>query len=106
MKANNSASVLALASFLFVHAAPAQRAYTRTHSVKQGENFIWCASYEDHSGTVWWRIGPVLSTDDLAHPTLATPIVSGSAVLSLTGSGPYNREEVGYGWPERTWPVP
>jgi len=107
MKAKNSlAPILALASFLFVHAAPAQRAYTRTHSVKQGENFIWCASYEERAGTVWWRIGRVLSTEDLAHPTLAAPIGSGSAVLAITGSGPYNREEVGYGWPERTWPVP
>jgi hypothetical protein len=98
--------ILGLATCVLAQTGKAQRAYTRTHSVKPGENFIWCASYEGTTGPVWWRIGRVLSIPDVAHPTLDVTIGSGSEMLAITGSGPYNREEVGYGWPERTWLVP
>src|SRR5437867_6315933 len=82
------------------------RAYTRTYSVKPNSNFIWCASYETVSGTAFWRILQVTDATNPANPggnVLAGP---NSASLSATGAGAWNREEVGYGWPEVTFTIP
>jgi hypothetical protein len=80
------------------------RVYVKTHSVKLpaagGGNGIlrWCASYDPGGGTAWYRVFKVAG---FIGGVPQTGLILPDNSLSLApATSPYNREEVGYGWPE------
>lgn len=98
----------------------ALRAYVKTLSVRAGiDSLIACASDEtipkgQTGPLVYWRIVQIhdMRTQSPGEQQPEQPsdftlakgelgqVESGQVTLDGTGSGPYNREEVGYGWPE------
>jgi N,N-dimethylformamidase beta subunit-like, C-terminal len=87
----------------------APRAYTRTHSLMPGELFVWCASFGADAAKAHWQI--VRVTGFPAVPDVRKPlggVVAGPSEVELppTEPGPWNREEVGYGWPEFAYAIP
>jgi hypothetical protein len=86
------------------------RVYVKTHSVKLpaagGGNGIlrWCASYDPGGGTAWYRVFKVAGfIGDVPQTGL---ILSDSSLSLAPATSPYNREEVGYGWPENQTTIP
>lgn len=95
---------------------PSPRAYVLNHSVVQGGTLQACASFDNGAaGDAEWRVLRVTGFPDIdtgaADPigveiTIAPPPPPENPLTLAATPSPFNREEIGYGWPATDFAIP